>query len=326
MISTTEFQQQLQAGHIQEALALLVREVIELDVTTRLTEDSKASSEYLRTKINLLTGVVENEVGIDLKDGSSSYLELQQLHLDRLATSHRLVQNYLHQIKSILTVLSPLSPTPISTSSQLTNDTSAEQTHSDRSSSSDLKSASLMAKLTQANSMLRNNTHSQQLRATIPHNSKFIDCQQPLLSDSLDLPDLPQLQPLMSNTLELNNLAPIYTAAIDDEIDLSIDETAEVWEEWSEDADSISEATILQSPTVAPITVPNREERWVRRQLNPIDVKPISSRSTTESIDPGSQWDQFGPEYIGISADPQPQIGNNSDFHLMDRLLTEMDI
>jgi hypothetical protein len=271
MLSTAEFQQKLQAGQIQAALALLVRETIELDVTTRLTEDAQTNSEYLRTKINLLTGIVENEVGSALDIDSSCYLKLQELHFDRIEIGHRIVQDYLQQIKEILTVLSPAS---ISTSLQLTNDAAATQL------------------------------------------------------DSFELPNTtPKLQPSMSNTIELNNLAPIYTSAVDDEIDLSIDETTEVWEEWVEDEDFISEAAILQPPTVAAkLTGPSWEEGWASRQLNPIEVKPISSRSTTDSIDPGSQWDNFEPEYIGISADPQPQIGNNSDFHLMDRLLADMDI
>ena len=40
MISSEEFQQTLQAGQIQEAFALIVRDLIELDITTQMTEDS----------------------------------------------------------------------------------------------------------------------------------------------------------------------------------------------------------------------------------------------------------------------------------------------
>jgi|GEM_PF-3152793 len=108
MISSEEFHQQLQAGQIQAALALIVRDASELDVTTRMTEDlancQSSSSEYLRTKINLLTGEIYNEVGKDVVT-RHSYIKLQQLHIDQIMVSHRLVQGYLDRVKAILTVL-----------------------------------------------------------------------------------------------------------------------------------------------------------------------------------------------------------------------------
>jgi hypothetical protein len=114
MISSEEFQQTLQAGKIHQALALLVRDAIELNVTTRLTEDSIANcqtndSAYIRTKINLLTGEIQNEVGKDVVANTNNYLRLQQLHIDQIVASDRIVQSYLDQIKAILTDLSSTS-------------------------------------------------------------------------------------------------------------------------------------------------------------------------------------------------------------------------
>ena len=111
MISSQEFQAKLQAGQIHEALALAIQSASELDITTRMTEDLPShravGSEYLRTKINLLTGNVENEVGKQIVTDNNNYLKLQQLHIDRVADSHRLVCSYLHQLEAILTALPP---------------------------------------------------------------------------------------------------------------------------------------------------------------------------------------------------------------------------
>jgi hypothetical protein len=110
MLSSQEFQAKLQAGKIHEALALAIQAASDLDITTRMTEADLPShrsdgSEYLRTKINLLTGNVENEVGKKIVTDSNNYLKLQQLHIDRVADSHRLVCSYLHQLAAILTAL-----------------------------------------------------------------------------------------------------------------------------------------------------------------------------------------------------------------------------
>jgi hypothetical protein len=111
MISSQEFHQKLQAGRIHEALTLVMQSAIELDITTRITEDLEQSEsdchEYLRTKIDLLTGNIENEVSHNAIGDSPKYLKLQQLHLDRINTTHQIVRDYLHQIRAILTVLPP---------------------------------------------------------------------------------------------------------------------------------------------------------------------------------------------------------------------------
>jgi hypothetical protein len=110
MISSAEFQQTLQTGNIQQALALLVRDATELDITTRLTEDSATDRQtdntgYLRTKINLLTGEIQNEVSKDILASGDNYMKLQQLHHDRIVASDRIVQGYLSQLKAILASL-----------------------------------------------------------------------------------------------------------------------------------------------------------------------------------------------------------------------------
>jgi hypothetical protein len=155
MISSTEFQQTLQSGKIHQALAILVRDGTELDITTRLTEDSIADDQAgntgcLRTKINLLTGEIHNEVSKDLLASSNSYLKLQQLHHDRIVASDRIVQGYLSQLKTILAALPPtVEQLPTIESPQLSSD-------------------ALLSRLTQATLLLQDSiksTHDSQLAA-----------------------------------------------------------------------------------------------------------------------------------------------------------------
>ena len=114
MISSQEFQRTLQAGKIHEALTLLLRDAAEIDVTTRIAADSNSSevnrNGYLRTKINLLTGEVQNEIGKGVITDSNSYLKLQKLHIEQIVATDRIVQAYWHQLKTILGVLSTTAP------------------------------------------------------------------------------------------------------------------------------------------------------------------------------------------------------------------------
>jgi hypothetical protein len=142
MISSTEFQQTLQSGKIHQALAILVRDATELDITTRLKEDSTTDGQtgnngYLRTKINLLTGEIQNEVSKDILASGNSYLKLQQLHHDRIVASDRIVQGYLSQLKAILASLPPTVAQP-------------PKVEADRSTSD-----ALLARLTQAALLLK---------------------------------------------------------------------------------------------------------------------------------------------------------------------------
>ena len=142
MISSAEFQQILQAGKIHQALALLVRDATELDITTCLTEDlitddQAGNTGYLRTKINLLTGEIQNEVSKDILANANNYLKLQQLHHDRIIASDRIVQGYFSQLKAILAALPPTLEQP-------------PQVNPDR-----LNSDALLARLTQAALLLQ---------------------------------------------------------------------------------------------------------------------------------------------------------------------------
>ncbi len=296
MISTEEFQQTLQAGQIQAALTLLIQSGFanELDVTTKMTEDSTSSREYFHTKINLLTGEIQNAVGKDLTIDSPSSLKLQQLHLNQVVASYRIVQDYLDRIKAILTILSPTTSLP----------------DGDLIVGSDrLNPDSLVVQSTQSSI---DNPDRQRFAAT------------PTLSNSAALSPQ-QSTPLTSKAININ--PSVDTVITDSGIDLSIDEDREVWEEWVEDEDFSSTALPQPSVVSPPLKIADWEEHSVRRHLNPtIEVKPMIPRSNTESAHPTAQWEKFVPEYIGISADPQPQFGSSNDPHQMDKLLADLDL
>jgi hypothetical protein len=259
MISNQEFQQKLRAGQIHEALSLVMQDAIELDITTRLTEDIASSqsdgSEYLRTKINFLTGNVQNEVSENVLTDSINYLRLQKLHTDRVVSSHRLVRDYLQQIEAILTVLPTTSSVGVA----------------------------------------------------------GLD-----LTDSNNLPTITAVSPPPDNL-------PDPVSIGDDDIDLSIDSEGEVWEEWVEDEDFTSDSVIPHPRSTLPeLPLSERAEHLVRRPLNPLEVKPVTPRSTSISEDIHTHWNKFAPEYIGIDTDSQPPIVTDVD--RMDKLLADLDI
>jgi hypothetical protein len=266
MISSPEFQQALQAGKIHEALALLVRDAVEIDVTTRLTEDSICSqanhSGYLRTKINLLTGEVQNEVSKSIITDRSNYQKLQQIHTDRIFDSDRIVQSYLHQLKAILTDLSTNS-VPVSTEPARLN-----------------QNDSLAARLAQAALLLKKDAVAE--------------------STVVNTPQSPSV-----TTIAIDLVSP-DPVAIDEDLDLSIDVEGEVWEEWVEDEDFGSGFILPQpSSPSSPLSIPDYEENLVRRHLNSLTVKPITPRTIPESVNSSARWDKFAPDYIDTDSQPR---------------------
>jgi hypothetical protein len=327
-ISSEEFQQKLQAGQINEALALVLDQASTLDVTTQITDDIRSNlsdshpqtSEYLRTKINLLTGEIQNEVGRDLITNSISYLKLQQLHIDRIVTSHRLVQSYLQQIQGVLTAIESTSTIASGLESPL-----ADEKFLDRSNIAD----ALPTRLAEAFRSILNSNSSDLSENSDSLPSKLA------ASDSIDLPQTNRTEPIAEDmqTFKLPQPSPpssvpiLSPVAFDDGIDLAIDENTVVWEEWVEE-DPESAPKILRDPTPADqsVTIPDWGEDWDRRQLNPITVKPISRiPAAAKTVDPLEQWDQFLPEHVGIYIDPKPNSPNSNDPHQIDRLLADLD-
>ena len=344
MISREEFQQKLQAGRLHEALALVMRDATllhrgfahELDVTTRLTEEIASSEssdrKYLRTKINLLTGDIHNEVGKDVVANSSNYLKLQKLHIDQIVASHRIVQGYLDRVKAILTVLAPSLPNAASQEHQPTPSDELQ-----------LDTDSLVARLNEstATAGLVTERHERQLESMAGDASKFSDEELSHLEIRCDADRVkwqPVAAPAVANQIESQTDCLVVSLVedlepMDDEIDLSIDEDGAVWEEWVEDEDflcespsihlsSIDEDSIEPSSAFPSITLPARQAPAIDpRQLHPIELKPTLPRTTKRVAAPSTQWDKFEPEYID-PLDCQPLPLDRIDADRIDRLLS----
>jgi len=357
MISSEEFHQKLQSGQIQAALALIVRDASELDVTTRMTEDladcQSSGSEYLRTKVNLLTGEIHNEVGKDVVT-RHSYIKLQQLHIDQIIVSYRLVQGYLDRVKAILTVLdsSRCGKADVrlsrgeatcgeSSGTTPTNDRFLGKIlpqpsifpHSGNVDGSELNSNDLVARLTQS-AMLVNITALEQFESATAAEVRSIDLTSARIPNtSIDIEAVPgehqQPQPATSDPaspVAKTDRVLVDPLAVDDDIDLSIDEDGSVWEEWVEDEDFMPSSVISQPRSASPpLNLPDRHTHWQRRHLHPSAVKPTPPR-TTDSAVAAPQWDRFVPEYIGVSSDSPPRIGSNGDVHQIDRSIADLDI
>ena len=248
MISSTEFQQTLQSGKIHQALAMLVRDGTKLDITTRLTEDSitdcqTGNTGYLRTKIDLLTGEIQNEVSKDILASGNNYLKLQQLHHDRIVASDRIVQGYLSQLKAILAGLPP-------TLEQLP-----------KVGSPQLNSEALLARLTQAALLLKDP------EVTSPDSQ---------LADNLAVADPDDLD------LSIDPVGAVWEEWVEDE-DFSTASTKPDWEEnWVQRHLNPVESNIPNPHTTAELATSSpRWDKFVPECIN-VDTAP-QSRTTNNS-------------------------------------------
>ena len=111
MASSDDFREQLKAGNITEALALALSEAVELKITTWVAsaEDDVETAEArqghrLHTRINMIEGDIENEIGDQFID-KGPYTDLRQFHLDQVAEGNRIIQNNLKSLQKLFEVL-----------------------------------------------------------------------------------------------------------------------------------------------------------------------------------------------------------------------------
>ncbi len=309
-----EIDRLLQAGQTSAALKLIVRDASELHVTTRMTDLSTGSAAshgvYLRTHVDLLTGEIQNEIGQDVI-ASGYYVQLQQLHTDRIIASQQIVCGYLQQIQSILTALPPTSgdiPTELEQSSFEATTLNPHQP---------IPPDSIETVTEQLNSDILPTRLTQTFRSILNSNSDTPGETRPPGDSLASHEDLPSRR---------SGQSIAFTVVMDDGIDLAADTEGEVWEEWVEDEDFRPESTRLHPmPPAQEVTMPNWEEHWARQQLDPLPVKPTSRRAKPEEAEPSSHWDGFAPEHVGLDNDPQPSPNNIRDPHQMDRLLADLD-
>lgn len=107
MSAIEQFKEKIKAGEVYEALTLAMSEAIELKITTHISSSDitdKESNSYLRTKINLVDGKIENEVGSELI-GNEYYNEILDFHLDQVKEGRHILINNLDSLQKMFVIL-----------------------------------------------------------------------------------------------------------------------------------------------------------------------------------------------------------------------------
>jgi len=113
MTSSEDFKQAIRTGNIHEAFVVAMSNAPELSITTKIVtsnhkqlEDSNESQadNYLRTKINLIEGKIENEIGEKLI--GDRYTEIQQFHIRQVTQGHQTIQHNLVSLQKMFQLMS----------------------------------------------------------------------------------------------------------------------------------------------------------------------------------------------------------------------------
>ena len=112
MTPLEEFQAKVKAGEIFDALAIAMSESIELNITTSVVasqneqlKETSQSGYQMRTRINLVDGEVDNEIGKEFIS-NPAYAELQKLHLEQVKRGREIILNNLASLQSMFAILS----------------------------------------------------------------------------------------------------------------------------------------------------------------------------------------------------------------------------
>ena len=111
MTPLEEFKAKVRAGEMFDALAIAMSEAIELNITTSVASSEKeqlgdvAQPGYrMRTRINLVDGEVDNEIGREFAS-NPAYAELQKLHLEQVQQGREILLNNLASLQSMFAML-----------------------------------------------------------------------------------------------------------------------------------------------------------------------------------------------------------------------------
>lgn len=110
MTPLEEFKAKIKAGEMFEALAIAMSESIELNITTWVAsaeeqlEETSQPGYRMRTRINLVDGEVDNEIGQEFLS-NPAYAELQKLHLEQVKQGREILLNNLASLQSMFAIL-----------------------------------------------------------------------------------------------------------------------------------------------------------------------------------------------------------------------------
>lgn len=113
MAASDEFRKYLKEGKVVEALTLALGEAIELEITTWVSsEDDQtygamgqpAPGSRMRTRMNLVDGNIDNEVGSQFI-GSGPYTELRDFHLQQVQEGRDIIKQNLESLQQMFVLL-----------------------------------------------------------------------------------------------------------------------------------------------------------------------------------------------------------------------------
>lgn len=126
MTPLEEFKAKIKAGEMFEALAIAMSESIELNITTWVAsgeeqlEETSQPGYRMRTRINLVDGEVDNEIGREFVS-NPAYAELQKLHLEQVKQGREILLNNLASLQSMFAILNDTQATMTEIPSQSDN-------------------------------------------------------------------------------------------------------------------------------------------------------------------------------------------------------------
>lgn len=113
MTARDEFSKELQAGRYQHALAAALKDAIELQVITWVSSgdgydwsagsDRPLPGQRMQTRINIVEGDIENEIGREFLDGP--YQELRPFHEDQVERGFDIIHENLRTVQELFKVL-----------------------------------------------------------------------------------------------------------------------------------------------------------------------------------------------------------------------------
>ena len=115
MTTSDDFKEQLKAGKIADAITLALGQAVELEITTWVSSsnsEDKTSIEAdqppadcrMRTRLNIVNGDIDNEVGTQFI-GNGPYTELRQFHMEQVQEGPQMIQQNLENLQELFTVL-----------------------------------------------------------------------------------------------------------------------------------------------------------------------------------------------------------------------------
>lgn len=112
MTSSADFKQAIRSGKISEAFLVAMSNIPELQITTKIITDCPEGSDrstpetdnYLQTRISLIEGKIENEIGD--KFTGDRYKEIEQFHLEQVTQAHQTIQQNLISLQKMFQLMS----------------------------------------------------------------------------------------------------------------------------------------------------------------------------------------------------------------------------